>query len=153
MSNNIPCYTCLFTEPLKARVCRPAECPELEEWLSNRGFEPGTTIGVKEIDRSISTELTCWKCGSSQVVRTGFDTTMTGKKQKFKCKICHGFWREGSQEKMEKRKVLIEYAKERISQTSLRAIAGEILEKYQLKVSHVAIAKWINKPRSNELGT
>lgn len=51
----IPCFRCLFADPLKARACSPSECQLLDDWLlaaaatSRRGSPRSHTAEVRDL--------------------------------------------------------------------------------------------------------
>lgn len=105
--------------------------------LENFGFE----YQEKPID-------ICENCGSTQIIKRGFRKTKAGLRiQRYSCKACkHRFVIRQGYDRMKNDPKLVTLAMDLYYKgVSLRMIKDHIKQFYGVKVSHVAILKWITK--------
>jgi transposase-like protein/predicted RNA-binding Zn-ribbon protein involved in translation (DUF1610 family) len=92
--------------------------------------------------------VTCKKCGSSQVIKQGIRKNKSGNSQRFLCKEC-GFKfvvKESGFHKMRNQAKIVTLALDLYFKgISYRKIVDHLKQFYSIKVSHVAIIKWIRK--------
>lgn len=140
MTNNIPCYRCLFTEPLKARTCRPFLCVEFEDWLQAQLI----VERVENVER-----ICCPHCGSPDTMKNGFYRYNGSQAQKYRCRSCRSrfIYRSGFGFKKKFKLDIVAYANllsdSQDPAYSTRDIAQLILQKYQVDVSHVSVGRWL----------
>jgi transposase-like protein len=98
--------------------------------------------------RIINPETLCKKCGSSNIVKQGVRRNKCGKAQRFLCRDCGYKFveKESGFHKMKNKPEIISLALDLYFKgVSLRKIVDHFKQFHSLKVSHVAILKWIGK--------
>lgn len=151
-SSPIPCYRCWFMTPRKAAVCEPKKCQLLDQWLENAISPMPLPMSIPiTLSRSRSSHniaVKCPRCSSTKIVRNGVDVLG---QQRYRCKNCKRAFRNrpGYSNKMKHRDEVIAYALDLAAQNdpafSTRDIAKEINLKFQVRVSHVTVARWLYK--------
>lgn len=93
----------------------------------------------------MANRLLCPQCGSINIVKNGVKHCTDGKIiQRFACKKCGTNFNESGLKGFHTPKEIITFAfQENMNGFSTRDIAVKIKEKFQYKVTHVAVAKWI----------
>ena len=127
---DVPCFKCLANKEVNDYHCKPEICNKLECWLLQ-------TRRREDIIR-------CPKCDSSNIVRHGFYRYNKKREQRHGCKQCGAkFVRtELLKFKTSKEIILFAFTLEAEGYTT-RDISKEIRKKFNHKISHVTIAKWI----------
>jgi len=102
-------------------------------------------LGLEEIDEP---DVICKRCGSTKVIKQGFRVNKNGKVQRYKCKEC-GYkfvLKESGFHKMKNKPKIITLALDLYFKgISYRKIVDHLRQFYGIKVSHVAIIKWVKK--------
>ncbi len=87
----------------------------------------------------------CTYCNSNNIVQSGRRHNLSGTKQIFKCNNCQRFFSSGEFKKNRVNPEIIRLAVQLGKEKSLSEIKSLIDEKYSVKVSRWAIAKWLQK--------
>jgi transposase-like protein len=97
--------------------------------------------------KTTTNELSCPSCNSPDVVKSGIRKTKLGSTQRFVCKTCrHRFIRPSAFLKVKSDPQVITASLDLYFKgCSLHAIQDHIGQFYGVKVSHVAVLKWIRK--------
>lgn len=123
-------------------VCKHIYAVELSQTLRQRVVSENLGIEVSALG------VTCKKCGSSQVIKQGIRKNKSGNSQRFLCKEC-GFKfvvKESGFHKMRNQAKIVTLALDLYFKgISYRKIVDHLKQFYSIKVSHVAIIKWIRK--------
>jgi transposase-like protein/predicted RNA-binding Zn-ribbon protein involved in translation (DUF1610 family) len=124
-------------------VCKHIFAVELSQTLRQK--ITSENLGLEE---GFKSEAVCKKCGSSQVIKQGIRKNKNGDSQRFLCKEC-GFKfvvKESGFHKMRNQPKIVTLALDLYFKgISYRKIVDHLKQFYSIKVSHVAVIKWIRK--------
>jgi len=100
------------------------------------------------LDEACQSEIICKKCGSAQIVKQGIRQNRNGNSQRYLCKECGYKFvvKESGFHKMKNKPKIVTLALDLYFKgISYRKIVDHLKQFYGIKVSHVAIIKWIRK--------
>jgi transposase-like protein/predicted RNA-binding Zn-ribbon protein involved in translation (DUF1610 family) len=125
-------------------ICKHIFAVEFSQTLRQK--VASENFGLEE--NIVESETVCKKCGSSIVIRQGIRKNKSGNSQRFLCKEC-GFkfvLKESGFHKMKNQPKIVTLALDLYFKgISYRKIVDHLKQFYGIKVSHVAIIKWIRK--------
>ena len=89
--------------------------------------------------------IRCPYCGNSKVIKYGSRKSRKGRVQRYLCKICKKYFSERTSfSHMKRKKEIIDVTFSLYcNNISLRKISIYLEKKYNVKISHVTILKWI----------
>ncbi len=89
----------------------------------------------------------CKRCGSTEIIKRGIRKNKNGSLQRYLCKSCnHRFTVNYAFKKMRNNPKIITLVMDLYFKgISLRKIVDHVKQFYELKISHVAVSKWIKK--------
>lgn len=124
-------------------VCKHIYSVEFSQTLRRK--VTSENLGLEETYQS---EVVCKKCGSFNVIKQGIRKNKSGDIQRFLCKEC-GFKfvvKESGFHKMKNKPKVVTLALDLYFKgISYRKIVDHLKQFYGIKVSHVAIIKWVKK--------
>jgi len=124
-------------------VCKHIYAVEFSQTLRQK--VTSENLGLEEIGNE---DVICKKCGSSQVIKQGIRKNKSGNAQRFLCKACGCKFvvKESVFHKMKNQPKIVTLALDLYFKgISYRKIVDHLKQFYGIKVSHVAIIKWIKK--------
>lgn len=127
----VPCFACLYIEPLRA--CKPQDCVQLDEWLNCE-----------------SRAVHCPQCNSTALQKHGLYMYGGFTTQFYRCKECGIKFSDRPKfgYRMKHPASIVAFAQEMSNSLepafSTRDIATEIFKRFQVKVSHVTVNRWLS---------
>jgi len=123
-------------------ICKHIHAVEFSLGLRQRATSQ--SIGFESVCES---EVSCKYCGSMEIVKRGYRKKKNGKIQRFLCKECgRKFVMNGGFENMRNSPKTVTLAMDLYFKgVSSRKIVDHLKQFYGVKVSHVAVLKWIRK--------
>jgi transposase-like protein/DNA-directed RNA polymerase subunit M/transcription elongation factor TFIIS len=130
---------------IRGVVCKHIRAVVISQSLNVRRYI--TEAPQTEVEDEWSSELSCPKCGSTEIVKRGRRETVNGPTQRFGCKSCgNRFVVNAGFERMKATPQAVTVSLDLFFKgISTRKIVDHLQQFYGIEVTHVAILKWIRK--------